>query len=94
MVQFVLIFSTEVETPYDLDRIQHILSTFANITEWSHDLDDDDEILRIVCQEDISGKLIEKLQSPCLKISLLAVFKSISNGIKETHQTIFLNDKI
>ena len=76
MFQFVIILSTVIRSPFDLGRIKNTIANFTCISEWSHDLDDADKILRIVADKDISKILLSDLQSVGVDALLLQVFKN------------------
>lgn len=75
MSHFILIISTVIKTPFDLDRIKNAIANFNSISEWSQDLDDIDKILRIVSTEDISKKLLQQLERAEVSATILEVFE-------------------
>jgi len=75
MCQFILILSTVIKTPFDLDRIKQTINNFSSVIEWSQDLDDIDKILRIVAHEDISEKLVLNLESAKVSAVVMEVFE-------------------
>lgn len=77
MCQFILILSTTVKTPFDLDRIRQTIDNFSSVIEWSQDLDDIDKILRIVAYEDISEKLVLNLQRAKVSAVVMQVFERL-----------------
>lgn len=77
MCQFILILSTTIKTPFDLDRIKQTIDNFSNIIEWSQDLDDIDKILRIVAHEDISEKLVLNLERAKVSALVMQVFERL-----------------
>lgn len=79
MSQFILIISTVINTPFDLDRIKNAIAGFNCISKWNQDLDDIDKILRIVSAEDISEKLVQELEKAKVSAVVLEVFEK-SNG--------------
>lgn len=56
----VLVFATNVTSECQVSRVQTLLTTLPAITEWNFDLDDCDNILRVV-STDISPQYIENL---------------------------------
>ncbi|MBB5623700.1 hypothetical protein HDE69_004787 [Pedobacter cryoconitis] len=77
--QFILILSTVIKSPFDLNRIKCTIANFKSVIEWSQDLDDVDKILRIVSHEDISEKLVLNLERAKVRAIIMQVFeKSIS----------------
>jgi hypothetical protein len=56
----ILIFATSVEKPEQVKEVKPLLSAVPAISQWNFDLDDCDNILRIVA-DDISPRYIENL---------------------------------
>lgn len=56
----VLIFSTNVSEPQQINKLQPLLTAVPTIKEWNFDLEDCDHILRVV-SEDLSPRYIESL---------------------------------
>jgi len=56
----VLVFITSVEEPAQVNRIKPLLTAVPAIEEWNFDLDDCDNILRVVAS-DVSPRYIESL---------------------------------
>ncbi len=56
----VLVFTTSVSAPHQVDSIKPLLSSRPEIEDWNFDLEDCDNILRIVSDE-LSPRQIEKL---------------------------------
>jgi hypothetical protein len=56
----VLVFITSVEKPEQIGEIKPLLTAVPAIEEWNFDLDDCDNILRVVAS-DISPRYIESL---------------------------------
>jgi hypothetical protein len=54
----VLVFTTSVSAPHQVDSIKPLLSSRPEIEEWNFDLEDCDNILRIVSDE-LSPRQIE-----------------------------------
>ncbi|WP_367867818.1 hypothetical protein [Pedobacter sp. WC2423] len=75
--QFILILSTVIKTPFDLNLIQCTIANFNTVIEWSHDLDDADKILRIVSHEDISEKLVLHLEKAKVNAAVMEVFEKV-----------------
>ncbi|KIO77610.1 hypothetical protein TH53_08135 [Pedobacter lusitanus] len=73
--QFVLVLSTAIKAPFDLDSIKNAITNFSSVIEWSQDLDDIDKILRVVCREDISEKLVLDLERAEVSAAVLGVFE-------------------
>jgi cell fate (sporulation/competence/biofilm development) regulator YmcA (YheA/YmcA/DUF963 family) len=56
----VLVFTTSVSAPHQIDSIKPLLSSRPEIEDWNFDLEDCDHILRIVSDE-LSPRQIESL---------------------------------
>ena len=56
----ILIFTTSVTAPEQVSRVQPLLTRIPTIEDWNFDLDDCDNILRVVAQ-DVSPRYIEAL---------------------------------
>lgn len=84
MNQFVIIISTVITVSNELYQMQRILGGFRNILTWSCDLNDEDNVLRIVSTEDISALLIVELQK--------AGVMSIVMGVFNTENDIFFRE--
>ncbi|RYY25799.1 MAG: hypothetical protein EOO04_11435 [Chitinophagaceae bacterium] len=58
----VLVFTTNVTEAVQVSRVQSLLTNLPQISDWNFDLEDRDNILRIVAS-DISPVYIERLLS-------------------------------
>ncbi|MDB5029353.1 hypothetical protein [Mucilaginibacter sp.] len=56
----ILVFTTSVTAPEQITRVQPLLTSVKAIEEWNFDLEDCDNILRIV-SHDVSPRYIESL---------------------------------
>lgn len=56
----VLVFSTSVTAPHQVDSIKPMLTSLPQIEDWNFDLEDCDNILRVVADE-VSPRQIESL---------------------------------
>ncbi len=56
----ILIFSTSVNNPEDVEQVQPILTSVQAIEDWNFDLEDCDNILRVV-SHDLPPRYIESL---------------------------------
>ncbi len=56
----ILVFTTSVERPEQVNRVQSLLTAVPAIQQWNFDLEDCDNILRIVAN-DVSPRYIESL---------------------------------
>ncbi|WP_457130154.1 hypothetical protein [Mucilaginibacter sp. HD30] len=57
----VLVFTTSVSAPHLVDSIKPLLSSRPEIEEWNFDLEDCDNILRVVSDDELSPRQIELL---------------------------------
>ncbi len=56
----VLVFTTSVSEPEQISRVQPLLTSVPTIEDWNFDLEDCDNILRVV-SKDVSPRYIESL---------------------------------
>lgn len=56
----VLVFATNVTEARQVSRVQALLTHIPTLTDWNFDLDDCDNILRVVAR-DVSPRYIERL---------------------------------
>ncbi|MFD0751234.1 hypothetical protein ACFQZS_13870 [Mucilaginibacter calamicampi] len=57
----VLVFTTSVSAPHQVDSIKPLLSSRPEIEDWNFDLEDCDNILRVVSDDQFSPRQIEVL---------------------------------
>jgi len=57
----VLVFTTSVSAPHLVDSVKPLLSSRPEIEEWNFDLEDCDNILRVVSDDELSPRQIELL---------------------------------
>ena len=57
----VLVFTTSVSAPHLVDSLKPLLSSRPEIEEWNFDLEDCDNILRVVSDDELSPRQIELL---------------------------------
>ncbi|SDK16221.1 hypothetical protein SAMN04487898_106207 [Pedobacter sp. ok626] len=74
MSRYIIIMSTVIHTPSDLQLVSQVISAFPGILEWSVDLEDSDQILRVVCNNYIGNELLESLGKKGLSSKVLEVF--------------------
>lgn len=74
MSRYIIILSTIVNTPIDLNHINQTVSVFTGVLEWSVDLEDCDKILRVVCGQDISADLVRELGKLEVSARVLEIF--------------------
>ena len=63
IIQEVLIFRTNVNTPKAVEELAPLLNRHLLISKWNFDLEDCDKILRIEAPARISGVIIKILRS-------------------------------
>jgi len=56
----VLVFTTSVSEPEQISKVQPLLTSVPTIEDWNFDLEDCDNILRVVAS-DVSPRYIESL---------------------------------
>jgi hypothetical protein len=57
----VLVFTTSVSAPHQVDSIKPLLSSRPEIEDWNFDLEDCDNILRVVSDDKLSPRYIESI---------------------------------
>ncbi|SDL87674.1 hypothetical protein SAMN05421820_102378 [Pedobacter steynii] len=81
MSNHIIILSTTVNNPTDLQYVSQAMSTFPEIVEWSVDLEDCDKILRIVCENNIGDQLVKQLSILGMYTEILEVFDGNGNSL-------------
>ncbi|KLT67081.1 hypothetical protein AB669_04075 [Pedobacter sp. BMA] len=74
MEDFIIIISTDVRKDAQLKSLKELMNTFAEITEWTLDLEDCDKVLRIVSNENIANQVISKLFRLGIQANVMAVY--------------------
>lgn len=74
MSNYIIILSTAVNNPTDLQQISQVINGFTEVLEWSVDLEDCDKILRVVCRNNIGNELVKQLSVLGIYTTLLEVF--------------------
>jgi hypothetical protein len=74
MKGYIIILSTSVERSQDLENLSTTLNSFSEVWEWSIDMTDCDNVLRIETSTNINTSLINKLKSLGIECSLMGVF--------------------
>jgi hypothetical protein len=74
MKGYIIILSTNVERSQDLENLSTTLNSFSEVREWSIDMTDCDNVLRIETSTDINTSLINKLKPLGIECSLMGVF--------------------
>ncbi|CAM4196969.1 hypothetical protein SAMN06265348_106187 [Pedobacter westerhofensis] len=80
MVLFVIILSTMINTSYDLNQTQTIMSRFKSIKQWNCDLEDEDKVLRIISTREISSTLIAEFRKAGVSTQIMEVFKKTEDS--------------
>lgn len=75
MQNYTIIISTIINSQEDLKGIQQVINRFPSISEWSHDLDDCDKVLRIVSEYNVSKELIEQLNTFDIMANVMEIFQ-------------------
>lgn len=81
MSNYIIILSTTVNNPTDLQYISQAISGFEEISSWSVDLEDCDKILRIVCDNNIGDQLVKQLGILGMYAEVLEVFDGNGNSL-------------
>ena len=55
----ILIFKTNIQTPTDKHRVQHLLDSHSNIDQWNIDQQDVDCVLRVISESLTPEQIIE-----------------------------------
>jgi len=74
MSRYTIILSTVIRNPIDLEHISQTISVLGDALEWSIDLYDCDQILRVVWHKNASAELVKKLKILGVKSAVLEVF--------------------
>lgn len=74
MIKFIIIFYTQTNSIDDLCRIDEILGDLDGVLSWTQDLEDCDEVLRIVSGGDLSKKIQETFNNVGITSELMAVY--------------------
>lgn len=90
MSSYIIILSTIINTPVDLQNLQQGLAGFKEISSWSVDLEDCDKILRICCERDISIKLMSELERLAIDVVVLEVFDEEGKSVKHASPSVLL----
>ncbi|MBB2149277.1 hypothetical protein [Pedobacter gandavensis] len=70
----IIILSSVIQTPLDLQQVSQVMDTISNISEWSVDLEDCDQMMRVVCSQDIGMELVGKLAEVGISAVILEIF--------------------
>lgn len=74
MSSYIIILSSTIDTPGDLQNIEQVITGFSEVLSWSVDLEDCDKILRLSCIRDIGAELMYLLNQAAVNAALLEVF--------------------
>lgn len=77
MTRFIIILRTAVQNSGELEIVSKVMFEFAEISEWSIDLEDCDRILRVEATVRIGDQLTEKLNELGLDSAVLETFDSL-----------------
>lgn len=83
MSNYVIILSTAISNPTDLQHISQAIHGFMEISEWSIDLEDVDKILRVVCSSNIGAELVIQLALLGIYVRLLEIFNENGHSLSQ-----------
>ena len=69
-----IILKTSFENHNIVVQIGDVLQTYSSIKSWSIDLDDEDNVLRIIASEDISSTVSAELSGKGVPCEVIGVF--------------------
>lgn len=90
MSSYIIILSTIINTPIDLQNLEQGLAGFEEISSWSVDLEDCDKILRVCCSRDIGEVLIARFKSMSVQAIVLEVFDAEGRSVKHASPSALL----
>jgi len=74
MSRFIIIISTLINTPYDLEHISSTVGKFAGVIDWTIDLGDSDKVLRLSASNNISTELTARFHQLGITAAVMGVF--------------------
>ena len=74
MSRYITILSTDIRTPANLLDIVNVIKTFNEILSWTVDLEDSDNILRLVSTREMGDELVQRVGRYGGKATVLEVF--------------------
>ena len=77
MSRYITILSTDIRTPANLLDIVNVIKSFNEILSWTVDLEDADNILRLVSTREMGEKLVQPLGTSGGKATVLEVFDTL-----------------
>lgn len=72
--QFIIVLSTVIRSNADLIQVKTIIASYKCISRWSHDLEDVDQVLRILADDNISEEVITDLKTSGIAAAIMEVF--------------------
>ncbi|GAA3962298.1 hypothetical protein GCM10022246_14440 [Pedobacter ginsengiterrae] len=81
MQSYTIIISTIINSTEDLKGIQKVIEHLPSISEWSHDLDDCDKVLRVVSEINVSMVLVEQLGNLGITANVMEIFQEETSEI-------------
>jgi len=81
MQSYTIIISTIINSTEDLKGIQKVIKHLPSISEWSHDLDDCDKVLRVVSEINVSMVLVEQLGNLGITANVMEIFQEETSEI-------------
>ncbi|TDO22924.1 hypothetical protein [Pedobacter duraquae] len=77
MSRYITILSTDIRTPANLLDIVNVIKSFNEILSWTVDLEDADNILRLVSTREMGEELVQRLGTSGGKATVLEVFDTL-----------------
>ncbi|MBC8985030.1 hypothetical protein H9X96_04495 [Pedobacter sp. N36a] len=81
MSSYIIILSSTIDSPVDLQNIEQVITGFSEVLSWSVDLEDCDKILRLSCTRDIGAELMNVFSQASVNAALLEVFDEQGRSI-------------
>jgi len=76
MQRFIIIIATVIRTPGDLKSISATLAKYLSAKNWTIDLQDSDNVLRLCCSENIAPQIVEGLHRYGISSTIMGVFEN------------------
>lgn len=74
MPRFIIIISTVINSPYDLEHISSTVGKFSGVIDWTIDLGDCDKVLRLSASNNISAELTADFHQLGITSAVMGVF--------------------
>lgn len=79
MPKFIIIISTAISSPFAIRYIAAVLKKFKCVNEWSIDLQDNDNVLRVSANTDIGSELVASLLQSGVAAAVMGIFDPEGN---------------